>query len=210
MTTTTTPALTQQQVGDLQPGQHVTEVDTPLGPFYRVVRVGKASLRIADLETGFEVTTKGRPTHVVLAYSLEASTAMDTEYPTDSEVAVTEQAGAVDAFLAKRAEDGYVPNARSQKAATARQTGLDAKQAAGTVDRVKGRKSGDPRHDRAATGLATQLADAGADVTADAQRCTGACGQVLPLVKFPTVHRKAGPGRGTECRTCRDTRRGTK
>lgn len=39
---------------------------------------------------------------------------------------------------------------------------------------------------------------------ATGQTCTGACGQSLPLTKFPTT--TAGK-RGTECRTCRDTRR---
>lgn len=38
----------------------------------------------------------------------------------------------------------------------------------------------------------------------DEQRCTGACGQLLPLVKFPTIDSSR---RGTECRADRDARR---
>lgn len=114
--------------------------------------------------------------------------------------------------LQERSEaTGYVPNERGRASAVARQDGLDAKQAAGTVERVRGRKSGDPRQDR---GYGDPALDAtAAEILAAApegqevQRCSGSCAQVLPLVKFPTVTRKDGKGRGTECRTCRDARR---
>lgn len=60
------------------------------------------------------------------------------------------------------------------------------------------RKSGDPRADRARHDHA-----ADAPPAPDTQVCTGACARSLPLVKFPTTK----SGRGSECRTCRDTRR---
>lgn len=37
--------------------------------------------------------------------------------------------------------------------------------------------------------------------------CSGACGQTLPIVKFPTI---GGGRRGSECRKCRDERRTAK
>jgi hypothetical protein len=40
---------------------------------------------------------------------------------------------------------------------------------------------------------------------AQTQVCQGACGQTLPLRKFPTLRDPSK--RGTECRTCRDARR---
>jgi hypothetical protein len=45
---------------------------------------------------------------------------------------------------------------------------------------------------------------AASQVDAGSQKCTGACGQTLPMVKFPTT---AKGGRGTECRKDRDARR---
>lgn len=118
-----------------------------------------------------------------------------------------------DSAAAEFEAEGYVPNERGRASAVARQDGLDSKQAAGTVDRVRGRKSGDPREDRARSYGDPALDTAAAEILAAApegqevQRCTGACAQVLPLVKFPTVTRKDGKGRGTECRGCRDARR---
>lgn len=135
-------------------------------------------------------------------YAAEAAAAADDGCPACG----APEGGTHGCTLQERSQaTGYVPNERGRTSAVARQEGLDAKVATGTHSRVRGAKSGDPRQDR---GLAVgEALVAHAEQQATEQRCTGTCGQVLPLVKFPTVSRKSGPGRGTECRTCRDERR---
>lgn len=115
-------------------------------------------------------------------------------YSTDP-AELVQLAKAEHAALKAWAKDGSKPPAP----ATPNLDELNRQHAAGVTakDRRKATKatSATPRQYRASV-LPTE--------GQEAMTCTGACGQELPLTKFPTT---SGGRRGTECRKCRDARK---
>lgn len=215
----------------LTPGARVTQVDTPDGPWYTVVQVGKGTKRLTltyRTDEGDTFSITGTPTSQVLLEVAPAREVRRVALPEDPR----EDAAALEATFGAQEDcagtgcgspscgscgDGMVPSTGRNLVAEKRER-LD--RAAAGKGKRSSRKSGDPRADRT-RGLAVDASTPGTlqalvqplspvaypEALEGAALCHGACGEVRPVTRFPFIANKGdGKGRMVECGPCQVAR----